>query len=165
MISAPEATRWWVRYRKTPWAQAKKTIPAVLIWAIALQLVAELSIEAAKKDISSGIRITILSTDILLYILIAVPATIILVRVQASVLSDDIATIVPFDKTFGQDTSDTDGVLTVRKAIKSINCAVFKRVCIFLVKSVPALLATSFIIAVLCIMMFYSWLPSGPSFQ
>lgn len=165
MISAPQATRWWTRYQKTPWDQAKKTIPAVLIWAVALQLVAELSIEATKKDISSVIRITIFCTDILLYILIAIPATIILVRVQASLLSDDIATIVPFDKTFGQDTSDTDGFLTVQKAINSINCAVFKRVCIFLVKSVPVLIATSSIIVVLCVMMFYSWLPSEPSSQ
>lgn len=155
MISAPEATRWWTRYRKTPWAQAKKTIPAILIWAVTLQLVAEL-IEVANEDISSGPRIAIFSTSILVYILIAIPATILLVRVQASVLSDDIATIVPFDKTFGQDTSDTDGVLTVKKAIKSINCTVFKRVCIFLAKSVPLLMASSFIIVALCVKIYLS---------
>ncbi|KAF8456634.1 hypothetical protein BGX38DRAFT_1162321 [Terfezia claveryi] len=165
MISAPQSTRWWTCYQNTPWDQAKKTIPAVLIWAVALQLVAELSIEATKKGIPSAIRITIFCTDILLYILIAIPATILLVRVQASVLSDDIATIVPFDKTFGQDTSDTDGFLTVQKAINSINCAVFKRVCTFLVKSVPLLIATSSIIVVSCVVMFYSWLPSELSFQ
>ncbi|KAF8421485.1 hypothetical protein EV426DRAFT_201754 [Tirmania nivea] len=164
MISAPEATRWWTRYQKTTWAQAKKTIPAVLIWATALQFVAELSIEAAKKDISSGVRISIFGTDIILYILIAIPATILLVRVQASVLPDDVATIVPFDKTFGQDTSDTDGVLTVEKAIKSIDCAVFKRVCIFLVKFVPIIIATSSVFVVLCVVMFFSWFPSE-SFQ
>lgn len=161
MISAPEATRWWTRYHKTSWAQAKKTIPAVLIWAAALQLVAEISIEAAKQGISPGVRITIFGTDILLYILIAIPATILLVRVQASVLSDDVATIVPFDKTFGQDTSDTDGVLTVEKAIKSIDCAVFKRVCIFLAKSVPVLIATSSIFVVLFVVIFLSWFPPG----
>lgn len=157
MISAPEATRWWTRYHKTPWAQAKKTIPAVLIWAAALQLVAEISIEASKKDMHPGFRITIFGTDILIYFLIAIPATILLVRVQASVLSDDVATIVPFDKTFGQDTSDTDGVLTVQKAVKSIDCAVFKRVCIFLVKSVPVVIATSSAVVALFVVMFFSW--------
>lgn len=164
MISAPTSARWWTRYSQTPWAQAKKTIPAVLIWATALQLVAELSILAASKDISSGARISIFGTDIILYILIAIPATILLVRVQASVLPDDVNTIVPFDKTFGQDTSDTDGVLTVQKAFKSIDGKVFKRVCIFLAKATPILIASSTVFVVLFVVMFMAWVPAGPSF-
>ena len=156
MISAPEATYWWVRYQKISWAQAKKTIPTILIWATTLQVIAEVSIHAAQKGISPGARIAIFGTSFLLYVLIAIPATILLTRVQASVLSDDVTTIVPFDKTFGQDTSDTDGVLTVGKAIKSIDCAVFKRVCIFLVKSVPILFATGAITVSLVVLVFFS---------
>lgn len=106
---------------------------------------------------SVGWSLVIYGINILLYILVAIPATILLVRVQASVLADDVATIVPFDKTFGQDTSDTDGVLTVQKAIKSIDRACFKRVCIYLAKSLPVLLAVTFTFVAAFMIMFLSW--------
>lgn len=160
MISAPSSESWWTRLQKTSWVQAKKTIPAVVIWAVSLQIVAELSILGAEKDHSTGVRISIFGTDLLAYVLIDIPALILLVRVQASVLSDDVATIVPFDKTFGQDTSDTDGVLTVQKAVNSIDRTVFKRVCIYLLKSFPLL----FVMAVTFITIFYitlvAWFPN-----
>lgn len=163
MITPPEATYWWTRYCKTSWAQANKTVPAILIWATSIQLISELFALAAKTDIPSGARISIFIINILLYIVIAIPATILLIRVQASALPDDTPTIVQFEKTFGQDTSDTGGVLTVQKAIKSIDCATFNRVCIFLAKTVPATIAFNLIVVALFILMFIALVPSGQS--
>lgn len=164
MITAPECSSWWTRYQKTSWDQAKKTVPAIVLWACALEIPTAVLTLAAEPDISSTARTSILSVCLLLYILINLPATILLARIQASVLPDDAVTIVPFDKTFGQDTSDTDGVLTVKKAIRSIDCAVIKRVCIFLVKSIPIVFATNVIFVVLIVGMFFSFRPDRPLF-
>lgn len=164
MITAPEHSSWCTRYQKTTWAQANKTVPAIVLWACALQIPTLVSLLGASEDILPTVRIRIFGVGLLLYILINIPATIILARVQASVLADDAVTIVPFDKTFGQDTSDSDGVLTLKKAIQSIDCAVVKRVCIFLAKSIPIILAINTIFVVLFMAMFFSWLPDGPPF-
>lgn len=164
MITAPERSSWCTRYQKTTWDQANKTVPALVLWACAHQIPTAVSILGASEGISSTVRISILSVGLLLYILINIPATILLVRIQASVLPDDVVTIVPFDKTFGQDTSDTGGVLTVKKAIRSIDCAVIKRVCIFLAKSIPIILALNTIVVVLIVAMFCSFRPDEPTF-
>lgn len=164
MITPPEATYWWTRYCKASWAQANKTVPAILIWATTLQLLSELSNFAAQTDISSGARISIFIINILLYILIGIPATILLTRVQASALPDDAPTIVQFEKTFGQDTSDTGGVLTVQKAIKSIDCATINRVCIYLAKTVPVSIVLPLIVVVLFVLMFIALTPPGQPF-
>ena len=58
-------------------------------------------------------------------------------RVQASVLADDVSTVVPFDKTFGQDTSSTNGVVTLQMALNSLDFDICKRLGIFFLKTIP----------------------------
>lgn len=152
MITAPSEQYWWDRLRKSQWSEAKKTIPAVLIWATAVQVAAEGTFITGSPTLAAhpGARIAIGFVNFLVYVCITIPATILLIRVQASVLEDEMPTIVSFDKTFGQDTSATNGVLTIKMAIKSFDRSLLKRLGILLLKTVPlCAVATAAFVAIM----------------
>ncbi|KAF8475960.1 hypothetical protein BDZ91DRAFT_710655 [Kalaharituber pfeilii] len=150
MIAAPLQHSWLTQLKKTSWDQAKKTFPALLTFAAALQLNVEVALIAKSPSMPNALRFSIVGIGFLAYILITIPATILLIRVQASVLPDDVPTIVQFDKTFGQDTSATGGYLTLTQAFKSFDIALFKRLFIFILKTVPiTVFATLALIALL----------------
>jgi hypothetical protein len=137
-ISSPQpGVSWITRLANTTWAQAKGTIPALVVFAVASQVAIEFAILSNNSEVSSATRYGIITSDILAFILLVLPATILLTRVQASVLADDVSTVVPFDKTFGQDTSSTNGVLTLQMALNSLDFDICKRLGIFFLKTIP----------------------------
>jgi len=82
--------------------QAAILIPLYLAIAVGLtkapDAIAQLSRHEQNVMIWSGFGISILT--IILGVFVAIPANVILTRVQASILSDTDETIIPFDRTF-----------------------------------------------------------------
>lgn len=152
MIAVPQPGKsWFTRIRETPWSSATKTIPALLIFSVCLQVVTELGRTiTSQENFSVAARLTFIFVDIVAYIFLVVPATILLVRVQASTLPDDIQTIVPFDRTFGQDISLTNDALTVKGAMESLDWPVMKRTLGFMAKTVPIAFAVTMAYATVC---------------
>ncbi|KAI5803287.1 hypothetical protein DFH27DRAFT_652461 [Peziza echinospora] len=137
-ISSPQpGVSWWTRLGNTTWAQAKGTIPALVVFAVASQVAIEFAILSNNPELGRSARFGIISSDLLAFFFLVLPANVLLTRVQASVLADDVSTVVPFDKTFGQDTSSTNGVLTLQMALNSLDFDICKRLGIFFLKTIP----------------------------
>lgn len=131
MIAAPQPNS----RPRVSWNDAKKSLPALIFWTCFEIVIIQLTVLILANQYSTMICFVGIGVVILLA-MVGVPILIILVRIQASLLPDDTMSIVPFDKTFGQDTSDTNGILTIKKAAKSIDYCVIKRVFLLLFKCV-----------------------------
>jgi hypothetical protein len=146
VISKPAQKNWIARVN-----EQKRTRPvmgAISLWALCrsisafvTQLLANIFVlskftvvdDKVQFDPDASPRNTALEAfgiyalDLLLLLLLVVPASIILVRVQASLLPDTDEVIVPFDKTFGGkvdlDSEDGDNQLAILDAWRSFGWA------------------------------------------
>jgi len=122
VISEPSEKRW---YHRIPSMRTwPKMAPAVAIWATTNQIVSILPMlvtgsfgslkhmrnpdyEPGRKDLfavgGQGMLGVILMA--MLFVLLQIPATVTMVRVAASMLPEEDETIVPFDRTFGNQTT------------------------------------------------------------
>lgn len=121
VISAPSPKRWYQRLGSCKDGKWKKVAGPTALLAIARQAALLLPAFAAYKSglekyIDSDARNNMTKSDlkslimtvlgifvlgITLHVLIVIPAKVTLTRVQASLLSDEEETIVPFDRSFG----------------------------------------------------------------
>jgi hypothetical protein len=118
VISEPSPKKWW--RRAPPFNTWLKIAPAVALRSVASQiakvvpLVVGMSFGAFKKMRDSGYQpgngdvnaagaqsLFVFVLAIALAVLVQLPATVIVVRVAASMLPDENETVVPFDRSFG----------------------------------------------------------------
>ena len=132
---------WITRLCATPWSLARRTIPALVICNVASQLVAEVGLLATRLSGDVWVMRVFILVDIYLVVFVVFPATVALIRVQASFLPDDQESIVPFDRTFGK----TDGQIgiTFAEAWRSVGKDGWKRIAKLIVKAyIPTFLLT-----------------------
>jgi len=119
VISMPSSKKWW---RQRPDLKAwKKVAPATALWAVAERVTYVLpaglwrnlgldvvfghhairEMSASEKEVVLIKFIMVILVFIATAVLVLVPATVTLVRVQASMLPEENEAIVPFDRTFG----------------------------------------------------------------
>ncbi|OAA68071.1 hypothetical protein SPI_00266 [Niveomyces insectorum RCEF 264] len=83
--------------------------------------------------------IVVVLVAIVLVFLIVIPANVVLVRVQASLLPADVDTVVPFDRSFNGTVEpavvDSRGYVTVRDAFRTFTRASWKRLLVLYVKA------------------------------
>ena len=118
VISEPTQSKWW--RRAPPLNSWVKIAPAVLLKSVAgfvrriVPVMVALNFGVLKRMRSPGFEpsrseidaacaqsLPILLLTIALFVLIQLPATVILVRVAASMLPEENETVVPFDRSFG----------------------------------------------------------------
>jgi len=133
MISKPQNVTWFTRLWATPWSLARRTIPALVFCNVASQLVAEFSLVTSRTSNDLWMMLAFIAVDIYLLVFIVLPATIALIRVQASFLPDDQESIVPFDRTFGKTDGQTG--ITFREAWRSVGRDGWKRIAKLIAKT------------------------------
>ena len=146
VISENSPKRWWLRLPSIQ--SVRKTIPAMALWATARQLTIHMPRVLFQKfgltryvedpeswgALPEAGRITVLHSMFLvcavalaIEVLILLPATVTLKRVQASQLPEEIEGIVPFDRTFGgrvvPESAGGTGVLGLLEAWRSFDWA------------------------------------------
>ncbi|PWW72463.1 hypothetical protein C7212DRAFT_366662 [Tuber magnatum] len=139
VISKPQEATWFTRLRSTPWSTARKTLPAVAIVTLLVNLTRELVRGLATVGVDGPTRLIATLAACLLFLGIVLPASATLARVQASHLPENVEPIVPFDRTFGR--SDDSKDLTFVEAWKSMGMHGWKRVAKMFVKLAPVAVA------------------------
>ncbi|KAG0641598.1 hypothetical protein HOY80DRAFT_718538 [Tuber brumale] len=134
VISKPQSATWFTRLMSTPWSTARKTLPALASATLLIRLSTELIHSLAAVAVDGRTRAIAILAPFLLYLGIALPVSVAMVRVQASHLPEDIEPIVPFDRTFGK-IDDKD--LTLGEAWRSVGMRGWKRVARMFVKLAP----------------------------
>lgn len=138
VMSAPSEKAW---FRRVPSFQAwKKVAGPTAICAFAQQLAVLLPVgllvwmdleniskEDAKKlskhdrDMVVLKSIAVILATLFMVVMVSFPATVVLTRVQASLLAEDQETIVPFDRTFNGKAPEFDGVIGLVEAWKTFH--------------------------------------------
>jgi hypothetical protein len=142
VISRPSPKTWFARVGEQ--SRSRSVLQAIVLWAFCRSISAfvpqilffifvlskftkdgdeiHFADDASPRDTALE-AIGIYALGLLLLLLLVVPATIVLVRVQASMLPDTDEPIVPFDKTFGgsvaSESVNGGGKLTLRDAWQS----------------------------------------------
>ena len=113
VISPPSPLSWWRRMAVGMFSVKALAIPAA---AVALSEYAargihasfgpmpehhgqQMSEEQARNELRRGLAT--IAVGVFLYVAVVIPASVTLVRVEASLLPEDVETIVPFDRTLG----------------------------------------------------------------
>ncbi|KAL7275398.1 hypothetical protein RUND412_001649 [Rhizina undulata] len=114
LISAPSSKRWYRRILSTPWSQAKRTLNPEIILSIFTSIITEMTLFLFHSSLPIAIKAVFGAALFIFSMIVAVPISIILVRMQASLLPDSEEGIVSFDRTFG-----VEGALDMRSAWRS----------------------------------------------
>ncbi|KAI9761836.1 MAG: hypothetical protein M4579_000776 [Chaenotheca gracillima] len=143
-------------------SSAKKVIVPTLILALTNQIqvliMRDLSVTLSRplndpedlKKIAPSLATNVLAA-IIVFVAFHTPARIMLTRIQASLLPDEVEAIVPFDRSFGGKVAPAitggSGVLSIKDALRSIDGRVFRRVMTVYAKTIALQLfaATIFI--------------------
>ena len=142
IISKPQSVTWFTRLRSTPWSTARKTLPALASVTLLASLSTEFVNGLATAGVDGPTRVIVFLTTCFLFLGTVLPATVALLRVQASHLPEDAEPIVPFDRTFGK---ADDGDLTFTEAWKSIGMHGWKRVAKMFMKLAPVAVVLPFV--------------------
>lgn len=91
-------------------------------------------------------RVILLLSGALISIFVTFPCMVALIRVQASLLSDNQEAVVSFDRSFG--VTDATGAIDFRQALGSVGCAGWKRIYWVAIKATSILVVVSALIGV-----------------
>lgn len=94
-------------------------------FALAQTLAAELCNYGVNQDIHHCAKMTLFLSGVLVSIFVAFPCMVALIRVQASLLSDEQDAVVSFDRSFGMYGT---AVISFKQALKSVGYAGWKRI-------------------------------------
>lgn len=117
---------WFSIMISTPWSTASHSIPAMVPFALAQTLAAELCNYGANQNIHHCTKMALFMSGVLVSVFITFPCMVALIRVQASLLSDDQDAVVSFDRNFG--ITDGTAVVGFKQALKSVGWAGWKRI-------------------------------------
>ena len=92
--------------------------------------------------------------QLLITLLIAVPANVVLFRCQASLLPEGEQTIVPFDRTFQLESVRDRGHASMVEVWKTFSCAAWKRLVKLYIKVTAVTIVTEFAIAAVIVAQF-----------
>lgn len=134
IISKPQRATWFTRLKSTPWSTARKTLRPLASVTLQVTLCTEFIHGLSTAGVDGPTRVIVILTACLIFLCIVLPASVALLRVQASHLPEDVEPIVPFDRTFGK---ANDGDLTFPEAWKSMGMHGWKRVVKMFIKLAP----------------------------
>lgn len=139
IISKPQPETWVSRLYNTPWATARRSLPAMAHFALLNIIPAELCAYAVKLNVHPAARSVIFILGLFVSVFVAFPAMVALIRVQASLLPDTQEAIVSFDRSFGK--QDGMSAVSFKEALRSVGCAGWKRIYKLVIKTVLITLA------------------------
>lgn len=123
MVSVPRPKITLDSFRHITWYQAWKTLPALVLCTWGLETLLFIPTLSSNDD-NQALYVCGMW---LLYLILSIPASIVLVRVQVSIIPEEFPISIPCDQSFLQDTSSTEGSLTLMMAIKSLDFSLLSR--------------------------------------
>ncbi|KAF4979101.1 hypothetical protein FZEAL_4637 [Fusarium zealandicum] len=168
VITAPSPLRFWRRLPAFASTFNATWRPTLIFWAAseAANWTSVLIVGAAKLDNQSELSdaskawrgLAAVISIVVLQVLVLVPAYVVLVRVQASLLPDDHETIIPFDRSFNGRIEPAVvgglGYATVRDAWASFSKSAWRRIVLLHVKITAVSVVAVFVVAAVVIPQF-----------
>lgn len=161
MISKPQKRTWFSIARTTKWSTAGNSIPAMIPFALAHTVATEMCYYGLGES-SAYNRAVLFLSGVFVSIFVTFPCMVALIRVQASLLSDDQETVVSFDSSFG--VAGVTEAIDFQQAFKSVGYAGWKRIYWVAVKATGIMMGVSALICVammLCLALATSYVISA----
>lgn len=161
MISKPQRRTWFSIVCATKWSIAGNSIPAMIPFALAHTVAAEMCYYGLGGT-NSCKGVVLFLSGVFVSIFVTFPCMVALIRVQASLLPDDQETVVSFDSSFG--VADVTEAIDFRQAFNSVGFAGWKRIYWFAIKATGIMIGVSALICVammLCLALATSYIISA----